>query len=118
MQCFFVYILEAHFVERDETGKFIDGWPRGHSFEYPQHRTQDDRMAMVEKFRQEFPQVACAAILMDVMPENKFNGAFGVWPDNVLVFNKHCEYMFKGQLDKHGRRDHPFTMEVRRLLKF
>ena len=43
-----LYLLEAHFVERDEQGSVTDGWPIGYTeFEYAQHRTLADRQAMV-----------------------------------------------------------------------
>jgi len=30
------YIKEAHFVERDQEGKYVDGWPIGYKeYEYP-----------------------------------------------------------------------------------
>jgi hypothetical protein len=35
-KCIFIYIKEAHFVERDENGKYVDGWPIGfYEYEYP-----------------------------------------------------------------------------------
>lgn len=35
-KCYLIYIKEAHFVEKDENNKFVDGWPRGFfDYEYP-----------------------------------------------------------------------------------
>jgi len=35
-KCYFIYIKEAHFVERNAEGEIIEGWPRGFfEFEFP-----------------------------------------------------------------------------------
>lgn len=45
--CVFIYINEAHFVDRDSEGSIIEGWPVG-TLEYPSQKTLDDRTRMAK----------------------------------------------------------------------
>ena len=45
---YIVYILEAHFVEKDEEGNFTGGWPIGYQYNYGQTKTIEERKKMVD----------------------------------------------------------------------
>jgi hypothetical protein len=88
-----VYLAEAHFVERDDQGRFVDGWPIGYEphFEVPQHKQLAERLAMAEKCLHDraanMPFFAQAhAVVCDSM-DNSFHRHFGVWPEDVLVID-------------------------------
>ena len=40
---YILYILEAHFVEKDAEGNFTGGWPIGYQYNYSQHKNIEDR---------------------------------------------------------------------------
>lgn len=81
-----VYVMEAHFVERDAvTGEVAEGWPIGYyEFEYPQHKSLQDRkrMARLARTSQRCMQVA-HRVLVDPF-HNPFNTLFGAWPEQVM----------------------------------
>ena len=55
VDCYFVHIKEAHFVERDKDGKIVDGWPIGYyEYEYPQHKSTEERRQMAANFRSKY----------------------------------------------------------------
>jgi hypothetical protein len=47
----FVYIKEAHFVEYDEQGNIVDGWPIGFDTELPQHKSEEERVQRACEFK-------------------------------------------------------------------
>jgi len=112
---YFVYIKEAHSVERDANGKFVDGWPRGYPFEYAKHKSMADRRKMAKLFETEFDIVECP-ILLDIMPNDKFDVTFGMWPDNMVAF-KNGEFIFRGCIFLDGSRPVPHTIQLRNYIE-
>jgi hypothetical protein len=111
---YILYILEAHFVEKDENGNFIGGWPIGYQYNYSQHKTIDDRINMVRVLIDEYhPTIP---ILMDTM-ENEFQNAYKAWPDRACVFlNGTVKYISK--LNDNGSRNTFWTDEIEQCLSF
>lgn len=80
---YIVYILEAHFVEKDADGNFIGGWPIGYQYNYEQTKSMDDRRKMVDLLIDKYhPTIP---ILIDKM-DNNFQNAYNPWPDRAFVF--------------------------------
>ena len=88
-----MYLAEAHFVERDSQGQFVDGWPIGFGaqFEAPQHKTLGERLAVASRCLLDpaagLPFFRLAhAVLCDSM-DNALHKHFGVWPEDVLLLD-------------------------------
>ena len=107
-----MYILEAHFVEKDEAGNFIGGWPIGYQYNYSQTKSIEERRQMVEELIDEYhPTIP---ILIDTM-DNNFQNAYSPWPDKAYVFmNGKIKYIASQNDD--GSRDTYWTDEISRLL--
>ncbi len=109
---YIVYILEAHFVEKDPDGNFIGGWPIGYQYNYEQPKTLEQRRKMVELLLDEFhPTIP---ILMDKI-DNNFQNIYKPWPDRAFVFlNNKIKYMAK--INDDGSRNTFWTNEISNLL--
>ncbi len=109
---YILYILEAHFVEKDDVGKIIGGWPIGKLFNYPQHKTLQDRCAMVEVLLNTYhPTIP---ILLDTMA-NEFQNAYRPWPDRAYVFHQgHIQYM--ARINDDGSRNAMWCDEIAPML--
>lgn len=109
---YILYILEAHFVEKNENGEFTGGWPIGYQYNYSQHKTIEDRQNMVKVLIDEYhPTIP---ILMDNM-NNDFQNAYTPWPDKAYMFlNGKIEYISMGNDD--GTRNSFWTDEIAELL--
>ncbi len=109
---YIVYILEAHFVEKDPDGNFIGGWPIGYQYNYEQPKTLEQRRKMVELLLDEFhPTIP---ILMDKI-DNNFQNIYKPWPDRAFVFlNNKIKYMAK--INDDGTRNTFWTNEISNLL--
>jgi hypothetical protein len=85
------YTLEAHFVVRDgATGAFVEGWPVGYEakWEFPQHKSMDDRRAMVRVLRERFAEETRGLpVVVEAFPKNELYELYGVWPDTLLAFD-------------------------------
>ncbi|CAD8092622.1 unnamed protein product [Paramecium primaurelia] len=104
-KCIIIYIKEAHFVERDQEGKFVDGWPIGfYEYEYPQHKSQEDRYKMAKKLKEQYQIPDDFEIYLDIFPQNLFDETFGIWPDNMVIF-KECKFIWRGIVNLDGSRD-------------
>ncbi len=110
---YILYIMAAHFVEKDSEGNFIGGWPIGYQYNYPQHKTIQDRIQMVELLIDEFhPTIP---ILMDNM-DNDFQNAYHPWPDKAFVFvNNKVQYI--SRVNDDGSRDMFWTDEIANLIE-
>lgn len=95
-----IYILEAHFVEKD-----LDGWPIGHHYRIPQHKTIDDRIEMAKQFVSEFHWRI--PTFVDSM-KNDFNTIYSAWPDNAYVI-KDGKLAYFSRLNADGTRNTFFT---------
>jgi hypothetical protein len=109
---YIVYILEAHFVEKDSNDNFIGGWPIGYQYNYEQTKTMDDRKKMVDLLIDEYhPSIP---ILIDNM-DNTFQNAYNPWPDRAYVFlNGKTKYIAMTNDD--GARNTFWTNEIADLL--
>lgn len=106
-----IYILEAHFIEKDEKGNITNGWPIGYKNNYPQHKTLDDRIKMaqltIDKYNIPF------TTYIDSF-DNQFNNVYKVWPDRAYV-------IFKGKMcyistsSEDGFRLKTWTEEIEEL---
>ena len=105
---YIVYILEAHFVEKDDDNNFTGGWPIGYQYNYPQHKTLEDRIKMVDVLCSEFS--ISIPILMDNM-NNDFQNAYNPWPDKALMFqNGKIKYI--SRVNDDGTRNTVWTNEI------
>lgn len=116
-----MYLWEAHFVERDiATGNIVDGWPIGYlDYEYPQHKSLDDRIAMAHLAKNEMKcmQLADAIVVDDWM--NSFNIFFGAWPDQAFIINpRDRTLLFRGAFSTvmSGVRDTLFSEQMEDFL--
>lgn len=109
---YIVYILEAHFVEKDADGHIINGWPIGNQYNYEQTKTLSERRQMVQLLLDEYhPTIP---ILMDKM-DNHFQHAYHPWPDRAYVFlDGKIKYISMTNDD--GSRDVCWTDEIAALL--
>jgi hypothetical protein len=109
---YILYILEAHFVEKDADGRIVGGWPIGSQYNHPQHRSLEDRRSMVSLLLDEFhPAIP---IYMDTM-ENSFQNVYRPWPDRAFVFcNGEIRYMAK--INDDGSRNSFWTEEISKML--
>jgi hypothetical protein len=109
---YILYILEAHFVEKDKDGNFIGGWPIGYQYNYEQHKSMDDRRKMVEVLIDEYhPTIP---ILMDSIT-NDFQNKYNPWPDRAYMFNDNkIEYV--AEINDDGSRDACWTDQIALLL--
>jgi hypothetical protein len=110
---YIIYILEAHFVEKDNDGNFIGGWPIGYQYNYEQPKTLEERKKMVTLLIDEFhPTIP---ILIDTM-DNDFQEKYNPWPDRAYVFkNRKIDYVAK--INEDGSRDGCFTDQIAKLLE-
>jgi hypothetical protein len=109
---YIVYILEAHFVEKDSNGNFTGGWPIGYQYNYEQTKTIDERRKMVELLLDEYhPTIP---ILIDKM-DNNFQNTYNPWPDRAFVFlDKKVQYIAMTNDD--GSRDMVWTDEIESMI--
>ena len=109
---YIVYILEAHFVEKDVEGNFVDGWPIGYQYNYEQTKSIEDRRKMVDLLIDEYhPTIP---ILIDKM-DNNFQNTYNPWPDRAFVFlDNKIKYIAMTNDD--GSRDLFWTDEIASLL--
>lgn len=104
--------MEAHFVERNEDGKIIEGWPIGQSFEYPQHKTTDDRIQMADMFTKKY-QWPIPTYVDSI--DNDFNNKYAAWPDRAyLIYDKRLIYV--ARVNNNGTRNDYWTTEIEKLL--
>lgn len=109
---YILYILEAHFVEKDENGNFIGGWPIGYQYNYEQHKSMEDRIKMAKILETEF-QLEIPIILDEF--SNGFNNIYRPWSDRAFLFiDNKIEYM--GQINEDGTRNTIWTNEIHDLL--
>ena len=81
-----VYLAEAHFVERDAGGNYVDGWPIGYKdFEYPQHKSLGNRIDMARLTVETLQSLKKAEMVVVDSFENSFHETFGAWPDQAFV---------------------------------
>lgn len=109
---YILYILEAHFVEKDSEGNFIGGWPIGYQYNYSQTKTIEERKNMVNVLIDEYhPTIP---IYIDTM-NNDFQNAYNPWPDRAYVFvNNKIQYIARNNDD--GSRNTYWTNEISQLL--
>ena len=110
---YILYILEAHFVEKDSDGNFIGGWPIGYQYNYSQHKTIEDRQNMVKVLIDEYhPTIP---ILMDNI-NNDFQNIYKPWPDKAFMFlNGKIKYI--SQVNDNGTRNTFWSDEISKLLE-
>ena len=109
---YILYILEAHFVEKDEDGNFIGGWPIGYQYNYEQPKLLEERLKMVDLLVDEYhPTIP---IYVDQM-DNNFQNAYNPWPDRAFMFiNNKIKYIAK--INDDGTRNAYWTDEIAKLL--
>lgn len=109
---YLLYILEAHFVEKDAEGNFTGGWPIGYQYNYSQHKSMEDRRSMVKVLIDEYhPTIPT---LMD-NATNDFQNTYHPWPDKAYVFvDGKIKYIARGNED--GTRNMVWTDEIAELL--
>lgn len=109
---YIVYILEAHFVEKDTDGNFIGGWPIGYQYNYEQTKSIEDRRKMIKLLLDEYhPTIP---ILIDKM-DNNFQNVYNPWPDRAFVFlDNKIKYIAITNDD--GSRNVVWTDEIADLL--
>jgi hypothetical protein len=109
---YIIYILEAHFVEKDENGNFIGGWPIGYQYNYEQPKTLEQRQKMVSLLVEDFqPKIP---IYMDNM-KNDFQNIYRPWPDRAFLFTNN-KLVYSGEINKDGSRNGYFTDDIALLL--
>lgn len=109
---YILYILEAHFVEKDSEGNFTDGWPIGYQYNYSQTKTIEERKNMIQLMIDEYhPTIP---ILIDNM-DNDFQNTYNPWPDRAYVFiDNKIKYIARA--NDNGTRNSYWTDEISILL--
>lgn len=110
---YILYILEAHFVEKDLEGNFTGGWPIGYQYNYGQTKSIEDRKAMIQLMLDEYhPTIP---IYIDNI-NNDFQNAYNPWPDRAYVFiDNKIKYIARNNDD--GTRNTYWTDEIAELLE-
>jgi hypothetical protein len=109
---YILYILEAHFVEKDADGNFVGGWPIGYQYNYEQHKTIEDRRNMVSVLIDEYhPTIP---ILMDNI-NNDFQNAYNPWPDRAYMF-LYGKIKYIARINDDGSRNQIWTDDIISLL--
>jgi hypothetical protein len=104
--------MEAHFVEKDDNGEFIGGWPIGYQYNYNQPKTIEERRQMVLLLLDEYhPNIP---IYMDNM-NNDFQNNYRPWPDRAYIFNNN-RLIYQAMINDDGTRNTYFTDEISSLL--
>lgn len=113
---------EAHFVERNpQTGEIVDGWPIGYfDYEYAQHKSLDDRIAMAEVASEKLLCMQQAdGIVVDDW-NNSFNNYFGAWPDQAFLIDPldNNRLLFRGEFSQvmSGVRESLFSEQMEQFL--
>ena len=115
-----MYILEAHFVERDaRSGRVLDGWPIGYEqFEFPQHRSVQDRLSMA---RRSLSSLRFLTEVDEVCVDgegNDFNNALHAWPDQLFAFDTQSRALvFRGQQRADGSRSEFFSDQLESFMQ-
>jgi hypothetical protein len=107
-----VYILEAHFVEKDDSGKIIGGWPIGRQYNYAQHKTIHERINMSKVLHNEFELEI--PIWIDHI-ENDFQNYHKIWPDGAVVY-QNGSLIYQSKVGENGIREKIWTDEILELL--
>ena len=101
-----MYILEAHWVEKD-----LDGWPIGENFRIPKHKNIEDRINVAKMFINDYswniPTVVDSF-------ENDFNNKYKSWPDRVYIINEN-KLVYYSNVNEDGSRETSWTNEILRL---
>ncbi len=73
-------------VPADPRGEIIEGWPVGfYEYEFPRHKTLQDRLQMVSRAAQEMQCLREAhMVLVDSIDGDPFLNKFGAWPDQAF----------------------------------
>jgi hypothetical protein len=110
---YIVYILEAHFVEKDEnTGKILGGWPIGNQYNFPQHKTIQQRIEMSKILQIEFD--INIPIFIDHI-DNDFQNYHKIWPDGAIVY-KDNKLLYKSRIGDDGSRKKIWTQEILEII--
>lgn len=115
-----VYILEAHFVERDEKGRIQNGWPIGYTdCEYPQHHSLKDRIRMAKTASKQMHCLTDADVICTDSWSNDFNNFFAAWPDQLYAIDQQGMIIFQGQMStsRPGTRDSSFSTQLEVFLR-
>ena len=92
----------------------LDGWPIGHAYRYPQHKNMKDRLCMVNKWKEEFPQWNIPTVV-DTM-NNDFNNAYAAWPDRGFIIDPQKKIQYIANVNDDGSRDCAWTSEIKKVL--
>lgn len=110
---YILYILEAHFVEKDEQGNFIGGWPIGYQYNYEQPKTIEERYKMIEIMNDEYhPSIP---IIVDDI-DNNFQNIYNPWPDRAYVF-KNGKIIYISKINDNGTRNSFWTEEISEFIE-
>lgn len=112
----FVYIAEAHFVERDQYGNYKDGWPIGYEpeLEFPQHKSLTDRLEMAKYSKGKMQCLQKAKHIVVEPFDNPLHNVLGVWPEQAFVICK-GELVFRcnpSSLGLPGHRSETFAEQL------
>jgi hypothetical protein len=125
----FTFDHAAHFVEpriNETTGavEYLDGWPVGTRWRYPQPRTIEKRFEHAREFRCVFvclcvADFVCCLTLFILCSQrfsfplemefvcdtidNSFNRQYAAWPDSVYLISE-GKLVYRSQLEEEGSR--------------
>jgi hypothetical protein len=105
-----IYTLEAHWVE--ETEETLDGWPIGHSYRIPRHKTIDERIGMANEFINEFNWNIPTVV--DSMGD-EFNKMYASWPDRAYIIYE-GKMIYISMIPEGGVRKYTWIKEIKSLL--
>jgi hypothetical protein len=109
---YIVYILEAHFVEKNDSGKCLGGWPIGRQYNYAQHKNMNERITMSNILQNEFSIEI--PILIDHI-DNDFQNYHKIWPDGAVVYKDH-KLLYQSKIGDDGSREKLWTNEISEIL--
>ena len=104
--------MEAHFVNKDGSGKIIEGWPVGSKWHIPQHETLDERINLAMKYISEFDFPI--PVYVDNI-ENEFNTKYAAWPDRAYIIFEN-KIIYVSHVNEDGSRDMAWVEEIEKLV--
>lgn len=106
-------------MDRREDGSFAEGWPIGYSdYEFPQHKSCEDRFNMLRKAQESMQCIAEADIRCIDAWTNDINSFFRAWPDQLYAIDgNRVVFVGSPSTSRPGLRDEYFSEQLERFLQ-
>ena len=100
-------------MKKNEFGDVVEGWPIGSAWNFPQHETIHDRIALAQEFKNTFNFPI--PMYVDSMT-NQFNTGYGAWPDKAYVIFED-KLVYSACLNQDGTRNMMWVDEIESMFE-